>query len=60
MAVGDTIIPARYNIIPARIAAVICVGSAVTKAMDKQEQAQTVAVGATITVSKTWLICLLI
>ena len=47
MAVGDTITAARYNI-TIRIA-VVQEKEQVTKVMDKQLQAQTVSVGATVT-----------
>ena len=48
MAVGDTITAARYNIIQARIAAVIGVGSG-DEGYGQARASQTVAVGATIT-----------
>jgi len=48
MAVGDTITAARYNIIQARIAAVIGLGSG-DEGYGQARASQTVAVGATIT-----------
>ena len=48
MAVGDTITAARYNIIQARVAAVIGVGSG-DEGYGQARASQTVAVGATVT-----------
>ena len=48
MAVGDTITAARYNIIQARVAAVIGLGSG-DEGYGQSRTSSTVAVGATIT-----------